>query len=56
MPLIFMFFVLPLIVVALVSASILDDKNIQKNAEFEATNCPEMLQVDSKYCKPIGDK
>lgn len=23
-----------------------------KNAEFEAANCPEMLQIDSKYCKP----
>lgn len=24
----------------------------KKNAEFEAENCPDMLQVDSKYCKP----
>ncbi len=28
----------------------------KKNAEFEAKNCPDMLQVDSKYCKPIEDK
>lgn len=24
----------------------------EKNAEFEAKNCPHMLQIDSKYCKP----
>ncbi|MGP4120860.1 hypothetical protein ACT3N8_13710 [Psychrobacter aquimaris] len=23
-----------------------------KNAEFEAVHCPEMLQIDSSYCKP----
>ncbi len=28
----------------------------KKNAEFEAKNCPQMLQVDSEYCKPTGDK
>ena len=30
-----------------------EEKN---NAEFEAKNCPEMLQVDSKLCKPIEGK
>lgn len=28
----------------------------KKNAEFEAKNCPHMLQVDSKLCRPIEDK
>ena len=30
-----------------------DLRSQKDNAEFEAINCPEMLKLDSKYCKPI---
>lgn len=29
---------------------------IKNNAEFEAKNCPDMLQIDSQYCKPNQTK
>lgn len=32
-----------------------DSKETKNNAEFEAIHCPEMLQIDSKYCKPISE-
>lgn len=33
-----------------------DSKETKNNAEFEAKNCPQMLQVDSEYCKPLEGK
>lgn len=39
----------------LVAAFALDSQHIKENAEFEAKNCPQILQVDSSYCKPTED-
>ena len=37
----------------LVALFALGSLHTKENAEFEAKNCPHMLQVDSKYCKPM---
>ncbi|GAA0324951.1 hypothetical protein [Psychrobacter aestuarii] len=39
------------LIVALLLVAFLSFSEEKDNAEFEAKNCPEMLQVDSKYCK-----
>lgn len=52
---------IPLIMAALFLAMVFSVESFnyldtKQNAEFEAKNCPEMLQVDSSYCKPTkGD-
>lgn len=46
----------PLVIAGFVFVSFLDKKDLKENAEFEAKNCPHMLQIDSEYCKPIEDK
>lgn len=52
---------IPLILVALFlviffSTEFFTDRYTKQNAEFEAKNCPQMLQVDSQYCKPVEVK
>ena len=44
------------IVLAILVTAFLINREETKNAEFEAKNCPKMLQVDSEYCKPVEVK
>lgn len=51
--------IIPVFVIALIFIVItpffktFEYREFRENAEFEAKNCPEMLRVDSKYCKAI---
>lgn len=48
--------IFPLLIAAFTFSNFFDERDIKENAEFEAVHCPAMLQVDSEYCKPVGDK
>lgn len=51
-----MLFILPIIFVFMFCLLSYGDSLDRRHSEFEAKYCPEMLQVDSKYCKPIEGK
>lgn len=44
--------ILALCLAVFFSTILILDKEVKDNSEFEAKNCPAMLQVDSEYCKP----
>ncbi len=56
MPFIFLVLAMMGLLFSAAVADNFEETAIRENAEFEAKNCPHMLQVDSKYCKPIEDK
>lgn len=47
---------LPMSIFALALLVNFDAENRKESAEFEAKNCPEMLKIESEFCKPLEDK